>query len=180
MTLHHLSTARQIWRSSWWGDWKMHLLCIRWIWRGLGNVSLPTTLAGRVGCSGRLFLLKMLVIQQLWLGNLWSSNHCGGLLKKSISCADCVGMSSLVSVSFIAFCLASCNDEVVNIPVIFLASFTLSRMCECSFWLSQCLGVSGVSAVCLTRMHTVCRFYIQYVCLPCTSAELKHSGLLMF
>lgn len=101
-------------------------------------------------------LLKGLVKQ--CLGNLWSSIHCGGLLKKSISCADCVGMNSLVLVSFIEFCLASSNDEVVNIAVIFLDSFSFSlslvcacvcgcvflKVCTCAVHvtITQCLGVS--------------------------------------
>lgn len=57
-------------------------------------------------------------------------------------------------VSFIKFCLASGNDEAVNIPVIILASFLMTFVCEKSVsWLnctcavhvtlSQCLKVSG-------------------------------------
>lgn len=45
------------------------------------------------------------------------------LLKKSISCSDCVGMSSLVSDCFIEFYLASSNNELVNTPLILLAPF---------------------------------------------------------
>lgn len=57
-----------------------------------------------------------------------------------ISCVDCVGVSSLVSVSFIEFCLASCNGGAVSVPVIILASFSLLLMCE-SVFLKMCMSV---------------------------------------
>lgn len=62
------------------------------------------------------------------------------LVEKSISCVDYVGMSSLALVSFIEFCLASCNGEAVNIPVIILASFSLLLMSEST--LKICLSAT--------------------------------------
>lgn len=102
-------------------------------------------------------MLENVVKQQTCLRRLWCTSHCSGFVeKKSISCVDCVGMSSLVLVRFIEFCLASCNDEAVNIPVIILASFSLLLVCACTLLkscvsvklhiccaCSQCLGVSG-------------------------------------
>lgn len=86
-------------------------------------------------------MLENVVKQQTCLRSLWCTSHCSGFVeKKSISCVDCVGMSSLVLVSFIEFCLASCNDEAVNIPVIILASFPLLLVCACTL-LKSCVSV---------------------------------------
>lgn len=114
-------------------------------------------------------LKRGLVKHRTCLGNVWSSSHCGGLLKKSISCADCVGMSSLALVSFIEFCLASGKDKVVNIPVISLASFSLSlSVCMCMrATISQCLGVSVFFSTFF--YSTVCRFYVRLSCCSSTS-----------
>lgn len=84
---------------------------------------------GRFPSAYLLLKLNRLVKQRTFLGNLWRASLCGVLLKKSISCTDCVGISSAVWVSFIEFCLASFNDEVVNIPIIFLALFSSALVC---------------------------------------------------
>lgn len=122
----------KVWRSPEWGDVKVHLLCCcSWLEnRSLtrfifGSLSLQDTFSGKI-CNTEPPYIKKSGGQTFQ----WSTSHCSGVLKKSISCVDCFGMSSLVLVSFIEFCLASWNNEVVNIPAIILASFPLSFVCE--------------------------------------------------
>ena len=85
-------------------------------------------------------------------------------------------MSSVVLVGFIEFCLASWNGKVVNIPVIFLASLSLSLV---SLWVhvfkNLCVGkTADVLCVFKKLIHTTWRYF--YIRLSWSSSSLDLCG----
>lgn len=117
--LHHRPTSPEVWRSSGWGDGKELLLFCCFL-----SVN-PATFVHFNG-KNEIFWASLCFTKtaQKYQPLLW-------FVEKSISCVDCVGMSSLVPVSLAEFYLASCNDEVFSVPVIILASFSSLLMLKC-------------------------------------------------